>query len=358
MTGDPPTETDPLARSRTRLNTGSITLADVARAAKVSPATVSRVVNASPKVRPEVRAAVQDAITRLGYVPNRAARSLAARRSGSVGVVVLESTQQFFGDPFFGQLLLGIANGLSEDETQLILMIGRDVADRRRIERYLEGGHVDGVILLGPQDDDPLPASLTARAMPLVVSGPPPAGVMVDSVDADNRMGGRLATQHLVDAGRRRIATIHGRLSLGSGRDRLTGYREALAVAGLPQDAELEVDGGFDPAIAATATATLLDRCPDLDAIFAASDTMAAAALRVLEETGRQVPRDVSLVGFDDSPVAVGSRPALTTVRQPIEALGRELVRQLARRLESPDGPPSSVVFGIELVVRESSIPA
>lgn len=344
-----------MPRSSPRRKAGPVTLADVARAAGVSPATVSRVVNASPKVSADVRSVVEEAIARLGYVPNRAARSLAARRSDSVGVVVLESTQQFFGDPFFGQLLLGISNGLAESETQLVLMIGRDAADRRRIERYLEGGHVDGVLLVGPQDGDPLPGDLVGRGMPLVISGPPVDGVPADSVDVDNRMGARLATGHLLESGRRRVGTIHGRLSLGSARDRLTGYREALAAAGLPLDPDLEIDGDYDAVTAAAAAVTLLERCPDLDGIFAASDAMAAAALRVLEEQGRLVPRDVSLVGFDDAPVAGASRPALTTIRQPIEALGREMVRQLLRRLEQPDGPPSAVVFGTELVVRESS---
>lgn len=347
-----------MARSRTRPRPGPATLEDVAREAAVSRATVSRVVNANPKVRPEVRAAVEAAIARLGYVPNRAAQSLATRRSGSVGVVVLESTRQFFGDPFFGQLLLGIANGLAESEIQLILMIGRDGADRRRIERYLEGGHVDGVILVGPKEADALPASLVAWGMPVVVSGPPVEGVAADSVDVDNRMGARLATGHLASMGRRRIATIHGPLTLGSGRDRLIGYREALATAGLAHDPALEVDGDFDPATASLATAALLDREPDVDGIFAASDAMAAAALRVLEERGRVVPRDVSLVGFDDAPVAAASRPALTTIQQPIEALGRALVRQLLQRVEQPDGPPSAVVFGTQLVVRESSLPS
>jgi DNA-binding LacI/PurR family transcriptional regulator len=164
-----------------------------------------------------------------------------------------------------------------------------------------------------------------------------------------------MAMAHLLDGGRRSIATIHGTLDMSSGLDRLEGYRDALRDAGLVHDPGLEAAGNYHPVTAADAMRDLLDRRPGLDAVFAASDSMAAAAIRVLQESGRRVPEDVAVVGFDDSLVARTTRPELSTVRQPIEAMGREMARLLLRQIDEPGSAPSQVVFATELVVRESS---
>lgn len=334
----------------------SITIDDVARAAGVSRATASRVVNDSERVSLEARASVGAAVRLLGYVPNRAARSLMTRRSDSIGVVIMEPAGSLFADPFFGRLLMGISEGLAARDIQLVLLMAQAAREEERVERYLEAGHVDGAILVGPHGHDPLPARLERNGVPIVLSGRQLGEGGISHVDSDNRGGARMAVAHLLGAGRRSIATIHGTLDMSSGIDRLEGYRDALREAGLTPAPALEAAGNYHVVTAADAMRELLERRPALDAVFAASDSMAAAAIRVLQERGLRIPEDVAVVGFDDSPVALTTRPELSTVRQPIEAMGRELSRLLLHRIDRPGDALSQVVFATELVVRGSSV--
>jgi DNA-binding LacI/PurR family transcriptional regulator len=321
------------------------------------------VVNENPRVSPEARLAVTKAIEELRYVPNPAARALMTRRTDSVAVVILESANLLFEDPYFNQLLLGISSGLADHEVQLVLLIAQSAREEERLERYIAAGHVDGAMIIGPRGDDEMPRRLVAKDVPIVVSGRPSgddnpgAPHPLSYVDVENREGARSAVAHLIAGGRRQIATIHGPLALSSGRDRLAGYHDALRTAGLQLDAGLEHDGGYLPTTAADAMRALLARRPDLDAVFAASDSMAVAAIGVLLDAGRSVPEDVAVVGFDDSPAAASIRPTLTTVRQPIQAMGREMARLLMRQIGDPVGVPSRVIFPTELVVGESSAP-
>jgi DNA-binding LacI/PurR family transcriptional regulator len=340
-----------------RLTHASVTVDDVARHAGVSRATVSRVVNTSPNVLPETRRVVERAIAELGYVPNRAARSLMTRRSDLVGVVILEPADRLFGDPYFGQLLLGISEGLAARDFQLVLLMAPSRREEQRVAGYLEAGHVDGAIFIGPHGEDPLPGRLATAGLPVVLNGRPARTAGLSFVDADNRGGARLAVEHLLQHGRQRIATIHGTLDLASGRDRLDGYHDALLAAGVARDPRLEASGDFSAKTAGLAMEQLLTSTADLDAVFAASDSMASAAVRVLQSTGRRIPEDVAVVGFDDTPIAVAVEPPLTTVRQPIASMGREMARLLLARLDDPGHVPTHVVFPTELVVRASSIP-
>ena len=331
------------------------TLVEVARVAGVSRATVSRVVNGSPKVSPDVRRTVERAIDRLGYVPNRAARSLVTRRSDSIAVVITEPASRLFNDPFFPRLIRGVSAALAARDLQLVLLMPDDEVDERRTVRYLTAGHVDGVILVSLHGDDPLPSQLAARNIPVVVLARPPHGVDVNYVDADNRDGARRATVHLIDGGRRRIATITGPTDMVAGIDRLAGYRDALADADLTIDPDLIASGDFTHAGGAAAMDRLLAARPDLDAVFCASDLMAVGALGSLQAAGRRVPEDVAIVGYDDSPIATATRPALTSVRQPIEEMGREMVHLLTETLDQTDRIPRRVVLATELIARASS---
>lgn len=331
------------------------TLDRVAREAGVSRATVSRVVNGSPKVSPDVRRAVERAVARLGYVPNPAARSLVTRRSDSVGLIITEPASRLFEDPFFPRLLRGISAELSSRGLQLVLLMPEDGDAEQRLERYLGAGHVDGVLLVSLHGADPLPAHLQARGVPMVVGGRPPAGVTASYVDVDNRDAARSAVRHLAGHGRKRIATIAGPQDMGAGIDRLEGYREGIAEARLAHDERLVVTSDFTYEGGATAMRRLLETAPDLDAVFAASDLMAAGALSALRAAGRDVPGGVAIVGFDDSPLAAATEPPLTSVRQPIEEMGRELVRLLAASLEDAKRPARRVLLSTELVERASS---
>jgi DNA-binding LacI/PurR family transcriptional regulator len=331
------------------------TLDEVARVAGVSRATVSRVVNGSPKVSADVRRIVEKAIDRLGYVPNRAARSLVTRKSDSIAVVITEPASRLFNDPFFPRLVRGISAALSVRDLQLVLLMPNDADDEQRTVRYLTAGHVDGVILVSLHGNDPLPDQLAARRIPSVVLGRPPRGVDVDFVDADNRDGARRATTHLVERGCRRIATITGPRDMVAGIDRLAGYRDALADAGIAIDDGLIATGDFTQAGGEAAMERLLRDRPDLDAVFCASDLMAVAALGVLQAAGRHVPDDVAIVGYDDSPIATTTRPALTSVRQPIEEMGREMVHLLTGGIEQNGRVARHIVLATELIARASS---
>jgi DNA-binding LacI/PurR family transcriptional regulator len=342
-----------VARGRNRGD--NATLEEVAQMAGVSRATVSRVVNDSPRVSPDVRIAVQAAIEELGYVPNRAARSLVTRRSDSVAVVITQPPGQVFSDPFFPRLLRGISSTLAARDRQLILMMPETPADERRVGDYLTAGHVDGALLVSLHGDDPLPSRLTSAGVPIVLVGRPTKGSKVSYVDVDNRQGAQAAVAHLIASGRRCIATITGPSDTAPGIDRRQGYRDALVEGGLKVDHTLEACGDFTRDGAASAMGHLLESHPDLDAVFAASDQMAAAALAVITASGRVVPRDVAVVGFDDMAIALSTTPQLTSVRQPIEEMGHEMARLLVEAVDASDPVPRRVILATELIRRESS---
>ncbi|WP_149551917.1 LacI family DNA-binding transcriptional regulator [Streptomyces marokkonensis] len=335
------------------------TLEAVAARAGVSRATVSRVVNGSDGVREPLAERVRQAVEELGYVPNQAARSLVTKRHDAVAVVVAEPETRVFADPFFARQLRGISKELTAHDNQLVLLLTEDRDDHARVGRYLAGGHVDGALVISLHIDDPLPGLIQRAGVPTVFGGRPDFNGGVVYVDSDNRGGARDAVRHLLGLGRSRVAHITGALDQTSAVDRLDGFRDVMTDA----DPRLVVEGDFTPAGGERAMRELLDRRPDLDAVFAGNDLMAAGALRVLRERGRRVPDDVAVVGFDDMlPIAEQTEPPLTTVRQDIEGMGRLMARLLLRDLdrtgvpdEAAGGGPSSVVLPTTLIHRASA---
>jgi DNA-binding LacI/PurR family transcriptional regulator len=341
------------------------TLEAVAARAGVSRATASRVVNGGDGVREPLIERVRRAVDELGYVPNQAARSLVTRRHDAVAVVIAEPETRVFADPFFALQLRGISKELTSHDSQLVLLLTEGRADHARVGRYLAGGHVDGALVFSLHLDDPLPELVQRAGVPTVFGGRPGWREGIRStiyVDSDNRGGAREAVRHLVGLGRRRIAHITGALDQTSARDRLDGFRDVMVDA----DPGLIAEGDFTPAGGERAMRELLERCPDLDALFAANDLTASGALRVLRARGRRVPEDVAVIGFDDMlPVAEQTDPPLTTIRQDIEEMGRLMARLLLRSLDrrgaTPDadggmsGVPSSVVLPTTLVRRASA---
>ncbi|TWD82905.1 LacI family transcriptional regulator [Kribbella amoyensis] len=333
-------------------NGGTPTLEQVAALAGVSRATVSRVVNGSPKVLPDTVAAVERAIGQLGYVPNRAARALVTRRTDSVALVVPEPDSRVFSDPFFAGILRGVSMTLAPTSSQLVLLIEPAEGDDQRLLRYLRGGHVDGAIIVSHHGRDNVLQELAQLPLPIVFSARP-LGVdkAVASVDVDNVAGARTAVEHLVSIGRSRIGTIAGPLDMTAGLDRLTGYRQVAKEAGFAEAVaygDFTADGGEQAAL------KLFDEHPDLDGLFVASDLMATAALRVLSQSGRRVPADVAVVGFDDSVVATTTTPKLTTVRQPVEQLGVRLAEIVLAKISGAQ-LTSPEIFTTELIVRGSA---
>ncbi len=331
------------------------TLEEVAKVAGVSRATASRVFTANPKVSPRARRAVERAAEKLMYVPNRAARTLVTGRTDSIGLVIPEPTSLLFGDPFFPGLVRGISEVLTRRQLQLVLLMPQSTADETRLEGYLSAGHVDGVLMVSLHGNDPLPERLLRRGMPVVLGGRPSGNGPLTYVDVDNVGGARIAVEHLIATGRKHIATITGPLDMGVGIDRLQGYRDAIRQGGNHADGSYEQAGDFGQESGAVAMQALLDRHPELDAVFCASDVMAAGALEILRRNRRRVPQDVAVVGFDDSTIATSTVPALSSVRQPIEEMGREMARLLLATLDSGTSGGKRVVLATELVVRASS---
>ncbi|MFN8191288.1 MAG: LacI family DNA-binding transcriptional regulator [Nocardioidaceae bacterium] len=331
------------------------TLEEVARRAGVGRGTASRVINGSDHVSDRSRAAVLDAVAELGYVPNLAARALVTRRTDTIAVVIAEDEDRVFGEPFFAGVIRGISRALSDADLQLVLLLADSSTGRGdRLPSFLTRQHVDGALFLSVHDRDSLPDQIRPLGIPVVLGGRAAGSEDMLSVDVDNALGARLAVDHLVHRGRRRIATITGPLDLMAGRERLLGYEDGLRAVGLPLDPALVVNGDFSLPSGEAAMRQLMVRSPDLDAVFCANDLMAAGALRVLHEARRRVPADVAVVGFDDSPQALSTHPQLTSVHQSPERMGREMVALLLQLLADPDGAESRIL-PTHLVVRSSS---
>lgn len=326
------------------------TIEEVAAAAGVSRSTVSRVVNGSTAVSPEALAAVHDAIERLNYVPNRAARSLASRQTHAIALIVPEDTTRFFGDPFFAAIVAGITGTLRSSDYLLNLLIASDDPGDK-MTGFVRNGGVDGALLVSHHTSDAF-IDRIADAVPVVYGGRPVRTRETDYVvDVDNVRGAREAVRRLIGIGRTRIATISGPLTMLSSIDRVQGFREALADAGLAPFAEEE--GDYSEASGADAARRILDAGRP-DAIFVASDLMARGALTALRASGIRVPEDIALVGFDDSSVALSCDPQLTTMRQPMYAQGEAMAQVLLSRLAGGD-PPRTTILPTELVVRASA---
>ncbi|MEV8395729.1 MULTISPECIES: LacI family DNA-binding transcriptional regulator [unclassified Streptomyces] len=371
---------------------GSPTLEDVARAAGVSRATVSRVVNGVRNVDPVIQESVRQAVAATGYTPNRAARSLVTRRTDAIALVVSGAgddpapedeaavphpagpkggdgvarrtdepdggagssfTAEVFADPFFGRVVTGVVNYLRPHGMYPVLMFAETSRSRDEVVSYLRQGSADGALVVSTHADDPLPALITDAGLPAVLYARPSRPTRISYVDLAHQDGARLAAEHLLARGCRRIATITGPLDVPAGQDRLAGFRDTMARAGQPYLPLAE--GRFTQESGEAAMARLLAEYPDLDGVFAANDLMAVGACHVLREHGRRVPEDVAVIGFDDSSAAAACRPPLTTVRQPVEEMAAEMARLLLDRLTGSDRAVTSVIFEPSLVVRGSA---
>lgn len=327
------------------------TLDEVALRAGVSRTVASRVINNTRDVSSTARDAVQKAVRELGYVPNPTARALATAQAGAILLAVSHDDPALFADPFFANVIVGINAALEKTDLVLMLLLADTERGRERLERVLRSRRADGILLLALHGEDPLYRLAQSLELPVVLGGRPLHGEPAWYVDADNRGGARLATEHLINSGRRRIAEITGRQDTNVGVARHQGYREAMAVAGLESTC-IEV-ADFTEAGGEAAMATLLERCPDLDAVFAASDNMAVGAMRALKAAGRSVPDDVAVVGFDDLPIARSTDPPLTTVHQPVQALGQEMAKMLISLMGGDR--PTPLLLPTHLVIRDSA---
>jgi LacI family transcriptional regulator len=332
---------------RTARAAGTVTLQMVAEAAGVSAASVSRILNGTATVSDDKRAAVDEAIARLGFVPNPVARGLAGGRTLSVGVVT-----QAIDSPFYGGALRGIEDTLGAAGYSPLFVSGRwSATHEARCIDALRSRRVDGIIVLtGRLSDSALAA--VAREVPVVVTGRTMKAPHLAALDFDNCAGARLATEHLLGLGHRRIAFLSGDLKHPDGKERLRGYREALATAGIAYEPALVMPGDFTEASGLAAVEQLVASGEPFSAIFAANDQMAFGAGLALHRRGLRVPQDVSLVGFDDLASAVYSIPPLTTVHHPVYEQGQLAAQAMLLLLAGET--PTLALPPPRLIARES----
>jgi DNA-binding LacI/PurR family transcriptional regulator len=267
--------------------------------------------------------------------------------------MVCEDNARVFSEPFFPLMLRSVSRELSARGIQLVLLTAHSPREYQIASRYLRSGHVDGALLVSMHGKRPL--DLRSLGVPVVLAGRTfgeDAGISY--VDADNGGGARMAVQYLLKSGREMVATIAGPPDMAPGADRLSGYKAAMDEAGL-SDPNLIVFGDFGRVSAEHGLYRLLDRRPRIDAVFAASDLMAAGALGALRRAGRRIPDDVAVIGFEDSPLAQHTDPKLTTVRQPVEAMGARMASELLALIARGGQQPAQVILDTELVIRDSA---
>jgi LacI family transcriptional regulator len=334
--------------------TGSVTIVDVAREAGVSYSTVSRVVNNYEHVKPETREKVLNAMMRLGYVVNQQARSLRGGRSQVIGLLVPE-----VGNSYIGAIIRGIDAELAASQYDLMLYTThRQKTKESTYVATITRGLADGLLLLLPTNVEAYMASLQRQQF---------AHVLIDYQHVDNDLTSTLqstnwqgafeATNYLINLGHRRIGYIVGLKEMQCSLDRLAGYRAALEAHGIDYVPELVYMGDFFRTQGYEAARQFLALPHPPTAIFAANDTSAFGAIEAVRGEGLRVPDDISVIGFDNIPEAAQVHPGLTTVRQPLEEMGRLAVQILLNRLDDPDLPGERVELPTELVIRESCKP-
>lgn len=328
-------------------------MADIARLAGVSTATVSRALSHSPLVNPETRARILELAGSLRYSVNVAAQNLRLKQNRTVSVLIPfdRATRQPLSDPFLLAMLGSLADALTEQGYDMLLSrIGTDEFDAAAAP--YDRGLAIGIIMVGQWERHQQLNDLAARKVPIVVWGAQLPNQLYCCVGSDNVSGGRIATEHLIAHGRRRIAFL-GDIALPEPHQRYLGYCQALAAHGIAVDPQLQVNVPFLAQGGVDGVQALAERGIAYDAVFASSDLLAMSVIDTLRARGVSVPADVAVVGYDDIAQAALAHPRLTTVRQPIDVAGKALVAALLSMVQG--GAPASLQLPTELVVRASS---
>ncbi len=336
-----------------------VTAQDVARLAGVSRTTVSFVLNnvTDMRISEETRQKVLEAARLLNYYPDAVARRMVTGRTRVLGFVLRQSPEQAFADLFLPQVLNGLSQAAARQGYQVLFEPIPPDQPNTMYARLVNERHVDGIILSGPRFDDEDLLRLHREGAALVLIGRLP-DVEVPYVDVDNVGGARMAAEYLIRKGHRRIGLItNAPLSYTASVERLSGYRQALEAAGLSFDETLVRYGNFTPQSGYQAMTDLLQVRPLPTAVFVASDTVALGALQAIRHAGLQIPADISLIGFDDIPLAGFLDPPLTTVHLPAFNLGWEAAEMLLQRLQTEEASPSYRLLATHLVERESCAP-
>lgn len=333
-----------------------VTSEDVAKFAGVSRTTVSLVLNGvhSIKISAETRQRVLEAAATLGYVPNAMAQALVSRRTQAIGLVFTRQPHHIATDPFLPQVLDGMLEVVRANNLRLLIDIIEPEHQERAYHDLVRAKRIDGIVFSGPRLDDVALLNLEKDGFPAVLMGQLP-GSGFHSVDVDNRLAARQAVDYLISLGHRQIACItNAALSYSAASDRLLGYREALAQAGIPYTDELVRAGDFEPESGYVQMKSLLSSGVPFTAGFIASDAVLIGAHAALRERGLRVPEDISLVGFDDIAWSKYIDPPLTTIRLPAQALGKQACTMLMQILNGQVIDEKNLVLPTELIIRNS----
>ncbi|MGE5223371.1 MAG: LacI family DNA-binding transcriptional regulator [Omnitrophica WOR_2 bacterium] len=329
-----------------------LTLVDIARISGVSRSTVSRVINADPNVKERTRKKVQEVIQNLNFQPNMAARGLAAGSTRVIGLVIPVGVSSIFSDPYFPLVIQGVSSACNQLNYSIMLWLAEPKYERKTISQIIYNGLIDGVIVLSMLMEDPLIDRLSESNRPFIMIGRHPTNEKISYVDVDNRSGAYQGVSYAIRTGHRRVAFIGGPRNTISGLDRYQGYLDALQEHDLALIPELVTEGDYSDAGGYRAMKGLLPLHPD--AVFTASDAMAFAAIRAIQEAGLHIPEDIAIIGFDDIPPAATSKPPLTTIQQPIMQTGKMAAEMLIDMIENPNPQTNHVVLPTELVIRSS----
>jgi DNA-binding LacI/PurR family transcriptional regulator len=336
------------------MNTKSVrTIADIAKLAGVSKSTVSRALNNSPLIGEETKEQIRSIARQHNFEINVSARQLSLKQSNIIAYVTHAYHQDFSVADLFGlEIMGGISSGLAALGYDL-LVIHVDPNDTKWARKYLDGGRVDGFILMTSTRKQTHVKALLELGAPFITWGMPHSGQKYCSVSGDNINGGKLATKHLIDSGRQKIGFIGGPEDEVEVQQRLAGYKAALQDAGMEMETDLITFGDFSNTSGAKAMVRLMEQVPDLDAVFINSDLMAIAAMDIIREHGKDVPKDIAVVGYDDLSIAANSNPPLTTIRQNIPLAGKMLAQNLIQFLQTKVA--TNVSIPVDLIIRKST---
>jgi LacI family transcriptional regulator len=329
-----------------------VTIVEVAEKAGVSLGTVSRVMNNDSHVSPETRERVSTVMREMGYVANRQARGLKGSRTNVIGVLAPD-----LGTGYIGEILHGIDTELGLHQLDLMLFTThRTAVKEANYVANMVQGMVDGLLLVLPRNPADYTGTLTARNFPTVLIDHQGTGNLCPAVGATNWQGAYHATEYLIKLGHTRIGFITGSMDLGAAIDRLDGYKSALRVHHIPEDPQLIYQGSFFQPDGYAGGSALLESDHPPTAIFASNDVMAMGVMDAIRSRGLRIPEDVSILGFDDIPQAAMVRPALTTVRQPLEQMGRLATQMLIDQLKNPEKQIGRIELPTQLIVRDSTL--
>lgn len=331
------------------------TIKDIAKAAGVSVTTVSRALNGYSDVSEKTRQKIMNLAKELNYSPNTLARGLVMNKSKTIGLLVSGLNRESEKDQITFSVLSGINDCASELDYDLVLFNTNSTKQREKTYTQLcRERRVDGAIIQGIKTDDPYLLEVVNSDIPCVLIDYPIQSENVGHVTTDNKLGAKKAVQHLIELGHKNIAMVNGHSKAFVSKKRLEGYMEALQEAGLPYRKDWVVNGMFEEETAKEQAVKLLEKYPEITAIFSASDLMALGILEGVKKIGRKVPDDVSVVGYDDILLAGYSTPPLTTISQNIFQLGYQAANLLIKMLEGTL-EPHVITLGTKLVVRGST---